>query len=306
MPDESVRDGLPNYPVSLLRAAAPWKRAATATTALPGEGIRVTGWTPEPGLLDDYRALVGSSAEVPIAFPQLPIMALHIDLLSRWSFPVRAMGLVHQGTTIDVIDALAPNEPWQVRAWVAAARHVRSGMEFDVIGEVGMGDQVFWRSTAVLLSRSQAAAGAEESTVPRPDVEGPWEAQVPVPVAEGTGRAFGRITGDINPIHMHAVSARLFGFPRAIAHGWWTTARAAALLDADAAVPGRRLQIAFRRPVLLPSTPVLASRSDDDGVSFVLLPEAKGAAEGADVPEGAGAPATATAPVPLASGRISG
>ncbi len=293
MPDESVRTGLPNYPVSLLRAAAPWKRTATATTNLPDEGTRVTGWTPDPGQLADYRRVVGSAALVPIAFPQVPIMALHIDLLSRWSFPVRAMGLIHQGTTIEVLDELPASGPWQVRAWVAGARHVRSGLEFDVVGEVGVEDRACWRSSAVLLSRSRTAAGAEESAVPHLDVPDDWAAQLPVPVDEGTGRAFGRITGDINPIHLHAVSARLFGFPRAIAHGWWTTARVAALLAADAALPGRTLQIAFRRPVLLPSTPVLASHDDGQGIDFALLPE------------GDDAPRPDDQPVPLVMGRIS-
>ncbi len=292
MAEESVRSGLPNYPMSLLRAAAPWKRAATATTALPDEGTRVTDWAPDPGLLADYRSVVGSAAVVPIAFPQVPIMALHIDLLSRWSFPVRAMGLVHQGTTIEVLEELPATGGWQVRAAVAGARHVRTGLEFDVVGQVGVADRVCWRSTAVLLSRSRTAAGAEESGVPRPDADGPWPAQMPVPVDEGTGRAFARITGDINPIHLHALSARLFGFPRAIAHGWWTTARVAALLGADASVPDRTLQIAFRRPVLLPSTPVLASRTDDDGVAFAVLPEPAGQ-EAVDEP-----------PAPLVTGRI--
>ncbi|MGB7983189.1 MAG: MaoC/PaaZ C-terminal domain-containing protein [Candidatus Nanopelagicales bacterium] len=300
MSEESVRTDLPNYPVSLLRAAAPWKRAATATTSLPAEGTQVSGWMPDPGAMADYRRVVGSAAQVPIAFPQVPIMALHIDLLSRWSFPVRAMGLVHQGTTIEVLDEVPAAGPWQLRAWVAGARHVRSGLEFDVVGEVGVDGQVCWRSSAVLLSRSRTAAGAEESAVPRRDVPDRWAAHLPVPVDEGAGRAFGRITGDINPIHLHAVSARLFGFPRAIAHGWWTTARVAALLGADATVAGRTLQIAFRRPVLLPSTPVLASRSDADGIEFALLPEEVRAPVAGDRPVADGEVA------PLVRGRISG
>ena len=83
------------------------------------------------------------------------------------------------------------------------------------------------------------------------------------------------MTGDVNPIHLHSLSARLFGFKRAIAHGWWTTGRCAAALDVDAAVAGRRLEIAFRRPVLLPSAPILCSRpTPPDGVEFALFPVA--------------------------------
>jgi hypothetical protein len=60
-------------------------------------------------------------------------------------------------------------------------------------------------------------------------------------------------------------------------HGWWTTGRATAELGVDAAVPGRRLEIAFRRPILLPSTPILCSRPGaDGGVEFALFPVSPG------------------------------
>ena len=273
--DESARSDLPNYSLSLARAVAPWKRSASAHTSLPDAQTVVTGWTPDRERLAQYRALMGSSAEIPLAFPQVPVMALHIDLLSQWSFPIRAMGVVHLGTVVEVLDALPPDGPWDIRAWVSGGRHVRSGFEFDLNGEVSSGGRVCWRSTAINLSRSRTAAGAEPSMVPQPDSEGEWTSEEPIPAPEDTGRAFARVTGDVNPIHMHALSARLFGFPRAIAHGWWTTGRSLAVLGVDESLPGRWLEIAFRRPVELPSTPFLCSRAGADGeISFGLFPTA--------------------------------
>jgi hypothetical protein len=264
--------------VSLARAVAPWKRAASATTVLPESQAAVTGWWPDRQKLSAYRSVVSSVAELPIAYPQLPIMALHIDLLSQWSFPIRALGLVHQGTVIDVLGDLPLGEPWDVRAEVSQGRHVRAGLEFDVSGEVSVGGALCWRSTSIYLSRSRSAGGAEESAVPRLDSSGMWKAEVPIPVAEGTGREFARVSGDVNPIHLHALPAKALGFPRAIVHGWWTTGRATAELGVDAAVPGRRLEIAFRRPILLPSTPILCSRPGAHGaVEFALFPVSPGA-----------------------------
>jgi hypothetical protein len=282
--DETSRTDLPRYPVSLVRAVAPWKRSATATTVLPETQTVVTGWRPDREKLAAYRSLVGSGAEIPIAFPQLPIMALHIDLLSQWSFPLRALGLVHQGTVIDVLGELPVGGPWDVRAAVSDGRHVRAGLEFDVSGEVSVDGGLCWRSTSIYLSRSRSASGAEESAVPQLDSSGAWEAEVPIPVPEGTGRAFGRVTGDINPIHLHAVPAKAFGFPKAIAHGWWTTGRATAELGIDEAVPGRRLDIAFKRPIVLPSTPILCSRPAAGGVEFALFPVSPSSAAGNEEP----------------------
>jgi len=49
-------------------------------------------------------------------------------------------------------------------------------------------------------------------------------------VPAGLGRRYSRVGGDINPIHLFDVTAKLFGFDRAIIHGMWTLARCVAEL----------------------------------------------------------------------------
>ena len=46
------------------------------------------------------------------------------------------------------------------------------------------------------------------------------------------------MSGDVNPIHLHALTARAMGFPRAIAHGMWTYARTLAPLGPGSAAAG--------------------------------------------------------------------
>ena len=73
------------------------------------------------------------------------------------------------------------------------------------------------------------------------------------PVPGDLGRRYGSVSGDLNPIHMHSLSARLFGFPTAIAHGMWTKARCLAALD-PSLPPGFIVEVSFRKPILLPAT----------------------------------------------------
>ncbi|MFD5516087.1 MaoC/PaaZ C-terminal domain-containing protein [Streptomyces sp. NPDC127066] len=82
-------------------------------------------------------------------------------------------------------------------------------------------------------------------------------------LAPDVGRRYGAVSGDRNPIHLHPLTARLFGFPRAIAHGMWTVARCLAEYG-----PGRPAQVRaeFRAPVLLPGAVTYAAR----GSSFEL------------------------------------
>ncbi|MBW5262366.1 MaoC family dehydratase, partial [Streptomyces poriferorum] len=84
------------------------------------------------------------------------------------------------------------------------------------------------------------------------------------------GRRYGAASGDRNPIHLHPLTARLFGFPRAIAHGMWTVARCLAEApQPDPAHPVHSVHSVradFRAPVLLPGTVTYAS----DGTAFQL------------------------------------
>ncbi|MFE9878503.1 MaoC family dehydratase [Streptomyces sp. NPDC005784] len=106
---------------------------------------------------------------------------------------------------------------------------------------------------------------APQGVTPFPSPEGPE----PLPVvaewclAQDVGRRYGAVSGDRNPIHLHPLTARLFGFPRAIAHGMWTVARCLAAYGPQQAV-GVRAE--FRAPVLLPGTVTYAAK----GPSFEL------------------------------------
>jgi acyl dehydratase len=75
------------------------------------------------------------------------------------------------------------------------------------------------------------------------------------------------VSGDVNPIHLSAPTARLFGFPRAIAHGMWTAAGCLASLEPRTPA-AHEVRLAFRRPVLLPSTVELRTRAVPDGWLF--------------------------------------
>ena len=66
------------------------------------------------------------------------------------------------------------------------------------------------------------------------------------------GRRYGSVSGDRNPIHLYALTAKPLGFSTAIAHGMWTAAKAVAGLEGR--LPASYVyEVAFRQPVQLPS-----------------------------------------------------
>jgi len=88
-------------------------------------------------------------------------------------------------------------------------------------------------------------------------------------LAGDLGRRYASVSGDRNPIHMHALTAKPLGFPAAIAHGMWTKARCLAAL-------GPRLpdsfttEVAFRRPILLPGRVKFGSGAEGERTDFFV------------------------------------
>ena len=58
-----------------------------------------------------------------------------------------------------------------------------------------------------------------------------WQGQTTWHLDKSTGWRFGRLNGDLNPIHLHPLAAKLFGFRSNIAHGTLLVARSLASMQ---------------------------------------------------------------------------
>jgi acyl dehydratase len=129
------------------------------------------------------------------------------------------------------------------------------------------GGQLCTQSTAVFLARTRTPAqdvphapprstGRDEGD-PRGEPPAEWDEVTRWTLRGDAGRRYAAVSGDYNPIHLWAVTARPFGFRRPILHGFCTQAMVAHALiqhrlGGDPAAL-RRLRIAFRAPLPLPS-----------------------------------------------------
>ena len=82
------------------------------------------------------------------------------------------------------------------------------------------------------------------------------------------------VSGDRNPIHMHSLTAKPLGFPRAIAHGMWTKARCLAALESR--LPDAfAVDVRFRKPILLPGRVEFASTEGEE-IDFAVRDAKRG------------------------------
>ena len=89
-----------------------------------------------------------------------------------------------------------------------------------------MGDEPVWPGRSTYLRRGGGTARSRRG--PSDPPTGPASL---VRVPDDIGRRYAAVSGDRNPIHLHALAAKAFGFPSAIAHGMWLKARALAALE---------------------------------------------------------------------------
>ncbi|MGP2436536.1 MaoC family dehydratase [Streptomyces sp. JW3] len=203
---------------------------------------------------------------LPVTYPHLMGFPLAMRLMSARDFPLPLLGLVHTSLTVTRRAALPADAAHEVAVHVAGLTPHRRGTEATVVTEVRAGGNVVWESSSTYLARHRttdqpaaAPRAGQPATAPRAEPPEPLPVRAEWRPAGDTGRRYAAASGDRNPIHLHPLTARLFGFPRAIAHGMWTVARCLAEHGTPEAVTVRA---SFRAPVLLPGTVAYGARGE--------------------------------------------
>lgn len=240
----------PALPGLYMRAAV--RHAVTGRT-LPNQGLRCQVEV-KPEHLARYRQICGfrNDGRLPATYPHILAFALQLKLLTGQGFPFPLLGLVHLENRIRVIRPLRGLGPFVVSVEVNNLAAHEKGAVFSLITRLQ--DQLgpLWEGDSRILYRDLTLEGpvierSEEAALQLFEVDS-WQAPANI------GRAYARVAGDYNPIHLSAVSARLFGFPHAIAHGLWNKARSLAALSQHLPAAGYAMDVRFQKPVLLPAT----------------------------------------------------
>ena len=216
----------------------------------------------------------GRKETVPVTYPHLLAFGLHLTIMTDADFPFPAIGTVHLANTITAHRAISAGEKLQVTAWPADLRPHAKGRVFDLVTQVHSAGELVWEETSTFLRR-----GAGDDTAPGTDegLEDVPPSAIEWRLPGDLGRRYAAVSGDRNPIHLYAVTAKAFGFPHQIAHGMWSTARCLAALEGrlpDAVT----IDVAFKKPVLLPGRVRFGSRPlGDRSWAFSLTDPGSGA-----------------------------
>lgn len=244
--------------VGTVRARGPVGPAGGGPAAggLPDVVLLRRALRPDADRLAAYQELVGEavSDEVPAGFLHTLVFDLHTSMLARRDFPLPPLGMVHVANRVEQRRAVRLGEVLDARLHAEALSPHRRGATVDLVGELAVDGDVVWRGVSTYLAKGARVAG----DAPVPDADRPdFAAPEPTGVwrlAADTGRRYAAASGDHNPIHTSRLAARAFGFPRPIAHGMYTAARALAEVGRAARGDAFTWDVEFAAPVLLPAT----------------------------------------------------
>jgi acyl dehydratase len=136
------------------------------------------------------------------------------------------------------------------------------GVSVTIHTEARAGGDTVWAQSSTMLHRGEHDPDAPTPPGPPPTGELPAGARWRLPA--DLGRRYAAVSGDRNPIHLHGLTAKPFGFARPLAHGMWTHARCLAALGPQ--LPDAvTIEVAFRRPLLLPAVVSFAEAEVDGG-----------------------------------------
>jgi acyl dehydratase len=269
-PDPTSREleSSPNLGMLYAKAAATaWGRGGD----LPGTRLTRTGVAVDPAHFADYARVcrLPLGDVLPVTYPHMLTFPLQMALMTDRSFPLALPGLVHVRNRIDVLRAIGADEPLDLEVWADNYAQHRSGAAVDLRATVTAGGEEVWRSTSTYLSRgAKAPDGAPEADIEVPvgaleRVAATWR------IPDDAGRRYAKVSGDVNPIHLSGLTAKAFGFKRAIAHGMWVKARVLGALSGR--LPDElSLDVGFRKPLFLPSTVTLSTAQAGGGWDFAV------------------------------------
>ena len=204
---------------------------------------------------------------VPMLFLHFVAFPLAMMLFGSKRFPWPAMGTVHLANSATLHQRVHVGDDLRIEVQTGELFKHEKGQVLTLHARALRDGQLVWESTWTLLRMGvrQPQGAPYVSALGELPV---LSRQADFYAASGIGRRYGLMSGDINPIHLSAITAKFLGFRRAVAHGMWTKAKALSTLMPREDVAYASVLVEFKTPLFLPSKASLWAAREEQGAVF--------------------------------------
>ncbi|GAM57011.1 acyl dehydratase [Vibrio ishigakensis] len=251
---ENISSGLKLFAKVLLKRSS---KVPIEPMALTIEGFKFS-----PSHIKNYCDYLGfESKSLPLPYLFVASQNAQLELLLNERFPYKALGLVHRSIELEMPEPLDIHKAHDVALEIGKEIPHPKGVEFDVTARF----MVEGVERAKMVNRYfcfKKQPEMESKPSPKPEFSH-LSSKSNIRFNETNVRGYAKVSGDYNPIHLHALTAKPFGFKRPIAHGMFMLAKAISTLDLNT----RYLKVSFHRPALLPIKLDLVA---DENTAFLI------------------------------------
>lgn len=205
---------------------------------------------------------------LPPLYPHILAFKLQLALLTDKAFPFPLLGIIHLENRIRVLQPMTGIGPYTILVTAEDLQPYTQGAAFTIVTKVMQQQGIVWEAYSRVLCKKATIAGEPPAKKRGERLEQSVIAQWSAP--SNIGRRYAKVSNDYNPIHLSALSARAFGFERAIAHGLWAKAKCLDALSSYLPLSGYEISVRFQKPILLPSELALKASLPGDHGQFSL------------------------------------
>lgn len=192
---------------------------------------------------------------------------LHAVIFTHDGITFPLLGMIHLKNRIQIYRPTTVNEKFSFECALTTSREMDSGLEFEFVSKVFVGEELVWESLSTYLYRIETAG---RRVRPPKAIEMAWDAPQAWELGEDLGRRYAKASGDYNLIHLHPLLSKRFGFDRVLAHGMWSKARCLAELMPEIGARPFIVDVTFKLPLLMPAQVGFGYEKNEDNWVFEL------------------------------------
>ncbi len=237
---------------------------------LPDISINIDNLTLSPDKLKKYNKICGfdHTLIIPATFLHAYIFPMHTNLLSQPDVPFPLPGLIHYANSIIQHRPLYIGEEFSVTCRFGNLIAHDKGQAFEVLSYISVNNKRIWEDVTIYLYKGKEGVGKvlewNQPILEDNCIKESWS------LYQNLGFEFALASGDFNPIHLHPITAKLFGFERHLIHGMWSVGKILALLE-KRMPESFELNASFKTPIYLPASVIYRHQKTDDGFDFDIV-----------------------------------
>jgi len=234
---------------------------------LPEKGYTLAGLQADKQQLQAFCEMFGYGSDtIPSTYWHIRLFSVRALLAAHPDAPFPMPGMVHLSNSIRQHDTILPSDKLEMTCRFGKLLAHDKGTAFETLTELRRDNQLVWEENAVNLYLGRKNLAQEPVNSPAIDITAPTDEQS-WSLPESIGLKYARVSGDFNPIHLHGIGAKLFGFPKHLIHGWYGMNRTIAPYQEWLDSP-HEIYVSFKKPLFLPGNVVTRTQSKGSTLLF--------------------------------------